>query len=71
MSNDDAVSIDELVVRTALNVLRDSVESGKMPSGLLLESAALDMHRRAIDHFEKLLAPVQRGATLRASTPKL
>lgn len=68
--NDDTVSIDELVVRTALNVLRDSVESGKMPSGLPLEGAALDMHRRAIDHLEKVLAPVQRGATLKASTPE-
>lgn len=68
--NDDTVSIDELVVRTALNVLRDSVESGKMPSGLPLEGAALDMHRRAIDHLEAVLGPVQRGATLRASTPK-
>ena len=70
MSNDDTVIIDELVVRAALNVLRDSVESGKMPSGLPLEGAALDMHRRAIDHFEKLLSSVQRGAALLASTPK-
>lgn len=66
---DETVSIDELVLRTALNVLRDSVESGKMPSGLPLEGAALDMHRRAIDHLEAVVSPVQRGAKLRASTP--
>lgn len=69
MSNGGTVSIDELVVRTALNVLRDSVESGKMPSGLPLEGAALDMHRRAIDHLETVLRPVAAGAKLRMGGP--
>lgn len=62
--NHDAMSTDEAVLRTALNVLRDSVESRRMPSGLPLEGAAMDMHQRAIDRLETILGRVQAGAQL-------
>jgi hypothetical protein len=31
---------DEIAFRAAINVLRDTIESGRMPSGLALEPAA-------------------------------
>jgi len=66
----DIMSMDEAALRAALNVLRDSVESGRMPSGLPLEPAARDMHERAIDRLEPLLRHVQAGRALRPSAPK-
>jgi len=56
---DDRMSRDEAAIRTALNVLRDIVQSGRMPSGLPLEPAVRDMHERAIDHLEELLRQIQ------------
>jgi hypothetical protein len=46
----------ELALRTALNVLRDSIETGRMPSGLALAPEALAMHAVAIVECERLLA---------------
>ena len=56
---DSIMTKDEAALRTALNVLRDSVESGRMPSGLPLEPDARDMHEQAIDHLEELLRQIQ------------
>ena len=42
----DDMSLDETALRTAPNVLRDSVETGFMPSGLVLEPDAREMRRR-------------------------
>jgi hypothetical protein len=66
----ETMSMDEAALRAALNVLRDSVESGRMPSGLPLEPAARDMHERAINHLEPLLRQAQAGRALRPSAPK-
>lgn len=66
----DIMSPDEAALRAALNVLRDSVESGRMPSGLPLEPPGRDMHERAIDRLEGLLRRVQAGRTLKPRPPK-
>lgn len=47
---------DEIAFRAALNILRDSIESGRMPSGLALTPEAKALHERAADHFDKLVA---------------
>jgi hypothetical protein len=39
----------------ALNVLRDSVESKRMPSGLPLEGDVLALHEQALDHLDGVL----------------
>lgn len=46
---------DEIAFRAALNILRDSIESGRMPSGLALTPEAKALHERAADHFEELI----------------
>lgn len=45
----------ELALRAALNVLRDSIESRRMPSGELLTADAGALHERAIETPEALL----------------
>ncbi len=67
--SNDTMNMDEAALRAALNVLRDSVESGRMPSGLPLEPSARAMHERAIEHLEPLLKQVQTGRALRPHTP--
>jgi hypothetical protein len=57
--DDDAMSKDEAALRCAVDLLADSLESGRMPSGLLLEPAAREMHERTLDHFQELLRQVQ------------
>jgi hypothetical protein len=47
---------DVIALRAALNVLNDSISSRRMPSGLPLEGAALDLHRQAVVQLETLLA---------------
>ncbi len=47
---------DEIAFRAALNILRDSIESGRMPSGLPLEPDAKTLHERAADHLDKLVS---------------
>ena len=46
----------ELALREAINELRDSIETGRMPSGIELEPAARAVHEAAISEFERLLA---------------
>lgn len=57
----------EIALRAAVNVLRDSAESGRMPSGLPLEGAALDMHQRAADQIETLVRSMSSGPDLAVS----
>ena len=61
------MTLDEVSLRAALNVLRDSVESKRMPSGLPLEGDGLALHEQAIDHLEDVLRRIQahqaRGAS--------
>jgi hypothetical protein len=45
----------EIAFRVAINVLRDSVESRRMPSGLPLQPDAVEIHARAADQLEHLL----------------
>jgi len=55
MSDDDFMTEDEITFRAAINVLRDSIESGRMPSGEPLAPDAAALHERAADHLETLL----------------
>jgi len=45
-----------LALLAAINVLRDSIETGRMPSGIELAPEALVMHDAAIVECERLLA---------------
>jgi hypothetical protein len=56
----------ELALRIALNVLRDSIECGRMPSGLALAPEALAMHEAAIMECERLLSAVEAETHERA-----
>ena len=58
----------ELGLRAALNVLRDSIETGRMPSGLTLASEALAMHAAEIAECEQLLVSALRGPVRRQAT---
>lgn len=49
------MSEDEIAFRAAINLLRDSVESGRMPSGEKLTSDSSVLHQRAAEHLETLL----------------
>lgn len=44
----------EIAFRAAINVLRDSVEARRMPSGEPLEADGVPRHARATDHIEDL-----------------
>lgn len=52
---DDAMADDEIALRAAINLLRDSVESGRMPSGESLTPAASALHERAAERLETWL----------------
>jgi hypothetical protein len=52
---DDIMTDDEIASRAAINVLRDSIESGRMPSGLPLAPDAAALHERGAEHLEALL----------------
>lgn len=62
---------DEIAFRAALNILRDSIESGRMPSGQTLTPEAKALHQQAADHFEELIrrAGTQRPRS-RSTRPK-
>lgn len=49
------MSEDEIAFRAAINLLRDSIESGRMPSGEKLTSDSSALHQRAAEHLEALL----------------
>lgn len=51
---------DELALHAAVNILRDSIESGRMPSGLPLEPDATELHERAARHLEMMLRRLPR-----------
>lgn len=58
---DDFMTEDEIALRTAINVLRDSIESGRMPSGQPLVPDAADLHERAARHLEALVRRLSAG----------
>lgn len=43
-------------LRLAINALKDVAESGRMPSGLTLGQASLDLHAEAAETLEETLA---------------
>jgi hypothetical protein len=45
----------EIAYRAAINVLRDTIESGRMPSGIALSPDAAELHTRAVAHLEFML----------------
>jgi hypothetical protein len=45
-----------LALRAAINVLRDSAESRKMPSGEPLDEVSVELHRDAADTLEQSLS---------------
>ncbi len=55
MPDDEIMSEDEIALRAAINVLRDTIESGRMPSGEPLAPDAADLHERAARHLETLV----------------
>jgi hypothetical protein len=50
------VTETEIAFRAAINLLRDSVESRRMPSGELLQPDGVALLVRAADHLETLLS---------------
>jgi hypothetical protein len=46
---------NEIAFRAAINILRDSIESRRMPSGEPLRPDAADLHQLAAEHLESLL----------------
>jgi len=60
---DDFLTEDEIAFRAAINVLRDSSESGQMPSGLPLAPDAEELHARAAENLEGLLRRVRPEPT--------
>lgn len=46
-------------LRLAINVLRDTAESGRMPSGLVLNEATAELHADAADTLEASLAELR------------
>jgi hypothetical protein len=43
---------DHIALTAAINLLRDSLKSGKLPSGLPLDHGTADLHRQAAEHLE-------------------
>ena len=52
---------DEIALRAAINVLRDTIESRRMPSGQPLARDAAELHERAVDRLETLLRMAVAG----------
>lgn len=48
-----------LALRTAINVLRDSAESRKMPSGEPLDEASVQLHFDAAETLEESLSDLR------------
>ncbi|WP_277182798.1 hypothetical protein [Caballeronia sp. BR00000012568055] len=48
-----------LALRAAINVLRDSAESRRMPSGVKLDEASENLHFDAADVLEEALAALR------------
>jgi hypothetical protein len=57
----DNMTEDEIALHAAINVLPDSIESGRMPSGEPLVPDAAALHERAALHLETLLRRLAVG----------
>jgi hypothetical protein len=49
---------DEIAFRAAIKVLPDTIESGRMPSGLALKPDAAALHEKAAQHLEDLVRKI-------------
>jgi hypothetical protein len=56
------MSETEIAYHAAINVLRDTVESGRMPHGAKIDSDVSALHRRAADHLKSLLDDLRNGS---------
>ena len=65
MSNDtrasDGISEDEIALRAAINVLEDTIESKRKPSGAQLEPDATEVHRRSADRLRGMMRRFAHG----------
>ncbi len=57
----------EVALRAAVNVLRDSAESGQMPSGVALAHDIKALHERAADQLETLARSMSSSPDLAVS----
>jgi len=53
---------DAIALRAAINLLRDSIESRRMPSGLPLDAAMAGLHEHAAHRLEMLLRRLAGGS---------
>lgn len=51
---------DEIALHAAINVLEDSIECGRMPSGLPLEPDVVKLHKLAVERLRGMLAAVPK-----------
>jgi hypothetical protein len=51
---------DDIAYTAAINVLLDTIESRRLPSGLPLEADAAALHERAVRHLEHMRAEHRR-----------
>ena len=51
---------DEIADRTAINVLRDTIESGRLPCGIPLVPEVAELHKWVARHLE-MLSHARRG----------
>ncbi|WP_250508170.1 MULTISPECIES: hypothetical protein [unclassified Caballeronia] len=52
----------DLALRTAINALRDIVESKRMPNGIPLSDDERELHRLSADELEKQLMALERSS---------
>src|SRR5580704_2395178 len=63
----DTTMNDEIALRAAIKLLRNSVENGRMPSGQPLDPDAAALHQHAAEHLEDMLhRPPETETALRA-----
>jgi hypothetical protein len=52
---------DEIALYTAVNLLRDSIKCGRMPSGKPLAPDVIALHERAVENLDMLLRRLAVG----------
>lgn len=50
---------NDWALTAAINVLRDSIESGRMPSGQVISSEVVELHRQAAERLELIRDQLQ------------
>lgn len=62
---------NEIAIRAAINILRDSVESGRMPSGEKLPPESSAVHAKAAEHFEAVLRTIGSRSAMFFAPPSM